>query len=191
MTEILNAYGIPDEIISAIMKAYKNTKSIVTTDDGDTDFINISGGVLQGDTLALFLFIICLDYVLKKGLDRNNDLEFTLIERRNKRYPAITITDVDYADDLAIVTDKINESIILLHKIENAAKEIGLSINTGKTKFISINQGINEVIKILKGKNIKEVSDFKYLGSYIQSTEKYINIRLAKSWVALNEMNYI
>ena len=191
MAEILNAYGIPDEIISAIMKAYKNTKSIVTTDDGDTDFINISGGVLQGDTLALFLFIICLDYVLKKGLDRNNDLEFTLIERRNKRYPAITITDVDYADDLAIVTDKINESIILLHKIENAAKEIGLSINTGKTKFISINQGINEVIKILKGKNIKEVSDFKYLGSYIQSTEKYINIRLAKSWVALNEMNYI
>ena len=60
------------------------------------------------------------------------------------------------------------------------AKEIGLSINTGKMKFISINQGINEVIKkSLNGKNIKEVSDFKYLGSYIQSTEKFINIRLA------------
>ena len=65
---ILNAYGIPDEIISAIMIAYKNTKSIVRTDDGDIDFINISGGVFQGDTLAPFLFIICLDYVLKKAL---------------------------------------------------------------------------------------------------------------------------
>ena len=163
------------------MIAYKNTKSIVRTDDGDTEFINISGGVLQGDTLAPFLFIIVLDYVLKKALDRNNDHVFTLIERRRKRYPSIQITDVDYADDLAIVTDNTNEAIILVHKIEHAAKEIGLSINTGKMKFISINQGINEVIKILNGKNIKEISDFKYLGSYIHSTEKYINIRLPKS----------
>ena len=96
------------------------------TDDGDTKFINISGGVLQGDTLAPFLFIICLDYVLKKALDRNNDLGFNLIERRSKRYPAIQITDVDYADDLAIVTDKTNEAIVLLHNIEKAATEIGL-----------------------------------------------------------------
>ena len=57
--------------------------------------------------------------------------------------------------------------------------------------IISINQGTNEVIKILNGKNINEVSDFKYLGTYIQSTEKYINIRLNKSWAALNEMNSI
>ena len=90
------------------MIAYKNTKSIVRTVDGDTDFINISGGVLQGDTLAHFLFIICLDNVLKKALDRNNDLGFILIERRRKRYPAMKITDVDNANDLAILIDKKN-----------------------------------------------------------------------------------
>ena len=99
---------------------------------------------------------------MKRALYRNNDLGFTLIERRCKRYPAIQFTDVDYSDDLAIVTDKTNEAIILLHKIEKAAKEIGLSINTGKTKFICINQGINEVIKSLNGKNIKDISDFKF-----------------------------
>ena len=82
------------------MIAYKNTKSIVLIDDSDTEFINISGGVLQGDTLAHFIFKICVDYVLMKALDLNNDLGFTLIERRSKRYPAIQITDVDYADDL-------------------------------------------------------------------------------------------
>ena len=31
----IHAYGIPDEIISAIMIEYKNTKSIVRIDDGD------------------------------------------------------------------------------------------------------------------------------------------------------------
>ena len=39
--------------------------------------------------------------------------------------------------------------------------------------------------------HIKKVSDFKYLRNYIQSTEKYINIRRVKCWVALNEMNSI
>ena len=122
MTEILNVYGIPDQITSAIMIAYTNTKSIARTDDGDTEFINISGGVLQGDTLAPFLFsLICLDYVMKKALDRHNDIGFTLIERRSKRYPAIQITDVDYTDDLAIVTDKTKEEI----KLNMLQKKLG------------------------------------------------------------------
>ena len=97
------------------------------TDDGDTEFIN-SGGVLQSNTLAPFIFIICLGYVLKKELYRNNDIGFTLIKRRSKIYPVLKITYVDNVDDLAIVTDKTNKAIILLHKIEHAEKEIILSI---------------------------------------------------------------
>ena len=34
--------------------------------DVDTDFFDIVAGVLQEDTLAQFLFIIWLDYVLRK-----------------------------------------------------------------------------------------------------------------------------
>ena len=67
-------------------------------------------------------------------------LGITLIQRRSNTYPAIKITDVDYSDDLAIVTDKTNEAIILLHTIEYSANKIGLTINIGKTEFISINQ---------------------------------------------------
>ena len=40
------------------------------------------------------------------SLDRDNVLGFTLSERKSRRHPAIKITDVDYADDLAIVTKK-------------------------------------------------------------------------------------
>ena len=42
MAEILKAYGIPEKIINAIMIAYKDTKSIVISDDGDTEFITIT-----------------------------------------------------------------------------------------------------------------------------------------------------
>ena len=52
MKEILLAYGIPNETISAIMMLYENTKSMVRSPDGDTEFFDIISGVLQGDTLV-------------------------------------------------------------------------------------------------------------------------------------------
>ena len=35
----------------------------------DTDYIDIVACVLQGDTLASYPFIICLDYVLRTSID--------------------------------------------------------------------------------------------------------------------------
>ena len=40
---------------------YKNTKVNVRSPDGDTDYFDIVASVLQGDPLAPYLFIICLD----------------------------------------------------------------------------------------------------------------------------------
>ena len=53
IAEILQAYGIPNETIAAIMMLYRITKAMVQSPDGDTDFFNVVAGVLQGDTLAL------------------------------------------------------------------------------------------------------------------------------------------
>ena len=41
------------------------------------------------------------------------------------------------------------------------------------------------------GNMIKGVEDFKYLGSYIKSTDRDINIRIAKVWADLNSMQSI
>ena len=74
MKNILSAYGIPTETVEAIMILYRETRSMVRSPDGDTPYFEITTGVLQGDTLAPFLFIICLDYVLRKSLDDNKHL---------------------------------------------------------------------------------------------------------------------
>ena len=42
-------------------------------------------------------------------------------------------------------------------------------------------------MKSLNVEKIKQVEDFKYLGSFITSTEHDVNIRLGKAWDALNE----
>ena len=54
----------------------------------DTDYFKIVAGVLQGDTLAPYLFIICLDYMLRMSIDIMKDNGFKLAKERSRRYPA-------------------------------------------------------------------------------------------------------
>ena len=191
MKDILLAYGIPQETVDAIMMLYQNTRAMVRSPDGDTDLFNITAGVLQGDTLAPYIFIICLDYVLRKALDSNTELGFTLSKPRSRRHPAVQITDADYADDIAVLTNRLIDATSLLHKIEDAASEVGLYINASKTEFICLNQDQSDGMKTGNGEKIKSVDDFKYLGSYIASTERDVNIRLGKAWGALNDLDKI
>ena len=94
------------------MMLYRSTKVKVHSLDGATDYFEIVSGVLQGDTLAPYLFIICLDYMLRMSIDKMKKTKkknsFKLRKERSKRYPAQTITDADHADDivLAIICQK-------------------------------------------------------------------------------------
>ena len=78
MKQILPAYGLPKETVTAIMILYKNTKVKVCSPDGDTDLFDVVVGVLQGNTFALYLFIICLVYELRMSIDLMNENGFTL-----------------------------------------------------------------------------------------------------------------
>ena len=46
MKDILIIYGIPTEIVNAILTLYKNTRSMVRSPDDDTPFFDITTGVL-------------------------------------------------------------------------------------------------------------------------------------------------
>ena len=69
MDQILLAYGLLKETVAAIMMLYKNTKVKVRNPVGDTDYFDIVESVQQGDPLTLYLFIICLHYVLRTYID--------------------------------------------------------------------------------------------------------------------------
>ena len=83
--------------------------------------------------LVPFLFIVCLDYILKTAIDNSTKLGFTLTQRRSRRHPALHITEIDYSDDIAFTTNTMkyaNTYVILLHQIEETADDIGLKINS-------------------------------------------------------------
>ena len=74
--------------------------------------------------------------------------------------------------------------------MEIAAGNVGLHLNAKKTEMITYNQPIAE-IKSLSNEKIKNVEDFKYLGSWIDNTQKYIKFRIAQGLVACNKLNKI
>ena len=101
MEQILLAYGLSKETLSVIM--YRNTKVKVRSSDGH--YFGIVAGVLHGDTRAPYLFIICLDCVLRTSIDKIKENSFKLTKKRSKRYSEQTITDADYADDIALLVN--------------------------------------------------------------------------------------
>ena len=189
MEQILLTYGLLKETVAAIMILYKNTKVKVRSPDRDTEYFDIVAGVLQGDALAPFLFIICLDYVLRISIDKIRENGFELTKKRSRRYPAKTIIDADYADDIAILANTPNQAETLLHSFERATAGFGLHVNAHKTEYMCFNQTGD--ISILDGTSLKLVDKFTYLRSSVSSTEKDIDTRLTKVWTAIDKLSII
>ena len=105
MEQILQAYGLHKDTVTVIMMHCRNMKIKVRSPDRDTDFFDVVTEVLQGHTLAPYLHIICLDYVLRIFIDLLKENGFTLKNAKSRRYPTETTTDAGYADDIALLTN--------------------------------------------------------------------------------------
>ena len=154
-------------------------------------------GVLQGDTLASFLFVIVLDYALRKAIEgKEETYGFTIETRKSRRVTARTITDLDFADDIALISDLVEEAQELLLSVEKECSKVGLQINADKTKYMSYNITDDVNLKLEDGTEIKRAEteskeqDFKYLGSWVDTSYKDLKIRKALAWSALHKMKY-
>ena len=177
MEQILLFYGLPKETIAAIMMLYRNTKVKVHSLDGHIDYFNIVAGVLQGDTLAPYFFIICLDYMLITSIDKTKNQGFKLTKER-RRYPVQTIMDINYTDDIALLANTPAQTKTLLHNLERPAAGVGLHVNAHKMEYMCFNQRGD--ISTLNGRSLKLVDKFTYQGSSVPSTATDINTWLAK-----------
>ena len=127
MFEILKAYDILLKLLKAIETTYTNTKSKVITPDGDISNFDSKAGVLQGDTLAPYLFTIIFDYIMKQTYkDREEELGFTLQKQKSMRVPSVLVHNLDFVNELALITENVNQAQILLSKLEEEAGKIDL-----------------------------------------------------------------
>ena len=101
MFKILRHYGIPEKIANAICLLYEGTRLAVIIDGITTDEFEVNTGVLQGDLLAPYLFIVIIDWVMRNA--NVDDLGFTTHKRQSSRFPGKRASDSEYADDISLL----------------------------------------------------------------------------------------
>ena len=105
-------------MVRAIEVTFTGTKAKIMSPDGETELFEILAGVLQRDTLAPYLFIIAQDYALTKDLNgEEEELGLRLKVRQSRRIGTECIADLDFADDIALINEKIEQAQEMLQRV--------------------------------------------------------------------------
>ena len=173
LLDTLVEFEVPEYLIKAVMSLYWGSTVQVVTKDGLTDKIPVNRGVLQGDTLAPYLFLMVIDRVLSRA-HFNSDWGYHVRGRRSSRDAnPITITELAFADDITLVAQTFALAARMLNAIAASGREAGLEINVDKTKvFVLGDLAIAQPSETLSldGVPIERVQNFLYLGSLILNT---------------------
>jgi len=161
---IMYEFGFPKKLIALTKMCMENTKYRVRTQNVTSGTFTVEIGLKQVDAQSPVLFNLALEKVVKILQDN----EGGLLTGQNK------IRLLGFADHLDIIGDSL---------LEEAAKKIGLEINTEKTKILELiesRKDPNEMEDLI----YEKVSDFKYLEATLSTKNdwaKEISIRINKA----------
>ena len=173
---VMKKHNIDHKLVDMIMALYDDTKSTVQVDNTLTDWFKSTVGVRQGCLLSPYLFNIFLEQIMSEALEGFE----TAVSINGK-----PITNLRFADDIALITDSMEKLSELTERLDKASAEMGMEINGEKCKIMQIGKKNNmqdaDNIDIQVGNHtIEKVNDFKYLGAYISDNarcEKEIKTR--------------
>ena len=84
----------------------------------------------------------------------------------------MVLTDLDFADDIALLSEEIWQAHELLKIVKTKSLSYGLKANAKKTKYQVYNQPEPVQIATPDGTILEVMNDFKYLRSKTSSTEQ-------------------
>ena len=114
---------------------------VLTTTDGEADPFDLSARVLQGDTLAPYLFVLVVNYVLRCAIPDNSHgfIICACVSTRSRTSSlSIAVSDLDFADDIALLSHNHRDAQAPLTSVEQEALTVGLKINHKKTEYMLV-----------------------------------------------------
>lgn len=186
LAAILEDYGIPQDLREAVCTMYRCTKATVRTPFGLSPTFETSAGVMQGDSLSPFIFVLFMDQIIRRAIPDDN-LGFLLERRRSSRHPEKRLAVLIYADDIVLVSSTHKGAQHMLTRLEEEATELGLVVNTAKTKSISINALPGPPFVTATGA-IENCPSFVYLGCVVPDSEEDMSRRKALAWAAMGKL---
>ena len=95
---MLKSHGIPNKLVNVVKAMYKNCRCAVLDETGHFEWFEMLSGVRQGCVMLGFLFLTVIDWVMSRTVENNrNGLRWKL---------TITLNDLDFADDLALLSSR-------------------------------------------------------------------------------------
>ena len=129
--KIMEWYGIPKKLISMVKALYKDFKCAVIDENETSDWFPVMTGVKQGCCMSGFLFLLVIDWVMNKTVNR---------ARTGIRWDFTTLLeDLDFADDIALTSSTMNHLQEKTTKLETNAGKVGLKLNDSKCKVMKTN----------------------------------------------------
>ena len=93
---IMRCYGIPDKLIRMVQLLYEDTQCAVIDEGEESEWYSVKTGVKQGCSISGFLFLLVLDFVMRKTTkDKDTGLRWKLTTK---------LEDLDFADDIALLS---------------------------------------------------------------------------------------
>ena len=108
-----------------------NQKATVMVDGIESRELSVTRGILQGDTLAPYLFIIVVDWMLKM-LRATDGPSFKLTD-------SCKFSELAFADDIAQISESMEDAQAQLDRLQKIGKAVGLHINASKTEYMAAN----------------------------------------------------
>jgi hypothetical protein len=170
----LRKIGVNEGYVKIIEDIYTNATATIYIDNDASQPIQINRGVRQGDTLSPKIFTAAVEEEVFKKLD---------LEVRGVNIDGERLTDLRFADDVALVTTSVEDMEIQLNLLNQESKKIGLKIHKGKTKYMT-NFDTNETLEI-ENDMIEKVDSYKYLGKTVKmkdNTREEVLLRTKAGW---------
>lgn len=178
---LMSSDGVPPKLLRLMQEYYSSTSATVRLKGQESTDFEVKTGVRQGCILSPPLFNYVVDYTLSSAL-------------REHRGVAVGendyITDLDYADDVALLAESERDLQAALDRIHMVAEGVGLKINPKKTKCLVAPAGTPCSLS-LNGEQIEQVDRFVYLGSTFTddlSCTHEVHCRIGKASSAFNQL---
>ncbi|KPJ16147.1 Adrenodoxin-like protein, mitochondrial [Papilio machaon] len=178
---VLHKIGCTEKFVRLIRLLHDDMHCCVAVNDEQSDFFPVTCGVKQGCVLAPTLFALYFSVVVQEVSKTTSEgvrIRFRMdgnifnlarLKARTKVSHAV-ITELMYADDLCFVAESPGGLQQLMSDLNESCQKFGLKISVKKTEVMSLDIYGRESLNItLGGDELKQVDNFRYLGSTISS----------------------
>ena len=177
---VLQKYGIPPVLVNLIKSLHEGMTAEVRVDGATSPGIQVTNGLRQGCTIAPTLFNLYFNLVVEEWRRRCQPLGVEvlykfggkLVGERTRRPSKVAVTELQFADDVAVLGSTREEIERTVNVLEEVASQWGLTVSLSKTKLLVVNGSADcDDLQPLNigGAAIEVVPDFWYLGAIMES----------------------